>query len=76
MFVKENIAKFELQFSLQVLEAIHTCGLEELRPLQREAINATLAGRDCFVIMPTGKDKKLLMYFYPLSLVFVLQYNL
>lgn len=34
-------------------------GFESLRPLQREAIDAALAGRDSLVVMPTGGGKSL-----------------
>ena len=32
-------------------------GHRTFRPLQREVINATLSGRDCFAILPTGNPK-------------------
>ena len=34
-------------------------GYTELRPLQREAIDANLAGRDSLVVLPTGGGKSL-----------------
>ncbi len=34
-------------------------GIESFRPLQREAIEANLAGRDSLVVMPTGGGKSL-----------------
>ena len=29
-------------------------GFDHFRPMQREAVEAALSGRDCFVLMPTG----------------------
>jgi ATP-dependent DNA helicase RecQ len=44
----------------QILEAVRkTWGYDQLRPLQREAIEASLAGRDALVVLPTGGGKSL-----------------
>jgi ATP-dependent DNA helicase RecQ len=46
--------------SSKVLEVIRRYwGFEQLRPLQTEAIDAALAGRDSLVVLPTGGGKSL-----------------
>ncbi len=42
---------------LEVLK--RTWGYDSFRPLQREAVEASLSGRDCLVILPTGGGKSL-----------------
>lgn len=49
-----------LAHSLTPLPLTRYFNIDEFRPLQREVINATLSGCDCFVIMPTGGGKSLL----------------
>ncbi|EHD19746.1 MULTISPECIES: ATP-dependent DNA helicase RecQ [Brenneria] len=43
--------------AVQVLR--DTFGYQQFRPGQQEIINATISGRDCLVIMPTGGGKSL-----------------
>ncbi|MEC5319169.1 ATP-dependent DNA helicase RecQ [Brenneria populi subsp. brevivirga] len=43
--------------AVQILR--ETFGYQQFRPGQQEIINATLGGRDCLVVMPTGGGKSL-----------------
>src|SRR5262249_1805263 len=46
--------------TMPILEPIRRYwGFEQLRPLQAEAIDAELAGRDSMVVLPTGGGKSL-----------------
>src|SRR4051812_6542388 len=41
-------------------EALKRCwGYDSFKPLQREPVDATLSGRDCLVVLPTGGGKSL-----------------
>jgi ATP-dependent DNA helicase RecQ len=51
----------------RILDAVqHTWGWTSLRPLQREAIDAALAGRDTLLVLPTGGGKSLCYQVPPL----------
>eukprot|EP00668_Euglena_longa_P013955 GGOE01017908.1.p1 GENE.GGOE01017908.1~~GGOE01017908.1.p1 ORF type:complete len:1243 (-),score=344.02 GGOE01017908.1:183-3890(-) len=50
----------EFPWSKQVGSFLHEVfGLKQFRPLQREIINAAIAKKDCFVLLPTGGGKSL-----------------
>lgn len=50
-----------------VLDAVRaTFGFDTLRPLQADSIAATLAGRDCLTVLPTGGGKSLCYQVPPL----------
>ena len=55
-FSRKNFFPWEtdMRFMMQ-----HQFGLQSFRPNQREVVNCTLAGRDVFVLMPTGGGKSL-----------------
>ncbi|MCY2960985.1 MAG: DNA helicase RecQ [Planctomycetota bacterium] len=46
-------------FEAVALAVRHAFGFDTLRPLQEEAVRASLAGRDVVVVMPTGGGKSL-----------------
>lgn len=51
------INSHQLSLSTQILQ--NTFGYQQFRPGQRNIIQASLTGRDCLVVMPTGGGKSL-----------------
>jgi bloom syndrome protein len=55
-----EFSSLEFPWTRRVHEVLtQTFGIRAFRTNQREIINATLSGRDCFVLMPTGGGKSL-----------------
>ncbi|ETE62147.1 ATP-dependent DNA helicase Q1, partial [Ophiophagus hannah] len=56
----EDWNKEDFPWSAKIRDVLQkSFGLQKFRPLQLEAINATMAGRDVFLVMPTGGGKSL-----------------
>ena len=60
MLPEQDWAGDDFEWSQPVVHLLRgTFGLKGWRPNQKEIINATLAGRDVFVVMRTGGGKSL-----------------
>lgn len=58
---KPSWSREDFEWSARVKSLLKdTFGIQRWRLNQKEAINATIAGQDCFVLMPTGGGKSLL----------------
>lgn len=45
---------------MELKKALHTLGIEVLRPFQKEALNILLTGRSLLTLMPTSAGKSLI----------------
>lgn len=54
-----------MQLEEAILEATVNLGLQQLRPKQREALEAFVSGKDVFVLLPTGYGKSIIYAILP-----------
>lgn len=61
-YFNHNVDQFEngnFEWNNRITAKLQSFGIKQFRPLQRGAVNASLAGRDLFVLLPTGGGKSL-----------------
>lgn len=64
---------FKFPFSQDVMRVFQNIfGLKKFRHNQLEAINASLLGEDCFILMPTGKFIHFMLFILLLFIKFIL----